>query len=189
MQLSNNLKLKFKDIQKKEEEFSTKLVHTVEKGLLPSALNLFTEIGSTFAILIILLLLAIFDGIKPVLLIFPVYFAQLIIVEAIKIVANRKRPATLNKKNRFLNLKASSGSFPSGHTSNIFSLAILLATIYEFDLITSIILFLTATLVAISRLYLGRHYLIDVLGGFVTGVIITIMIINMPFYTLLASLF
>lgn len=60
-------------------------------------------------------------------------------------------------------------SFPSGHTAASFAVAtvILCRTKKRFG-IPAIIL---ATLIALSRLYVGVHYPTDVLGGFVMGLL------------------
>ena len=182
-------KLAIQDLQKKEELLSSKLVHSVEKGLLPSLLNLFTELGSTIITLGIFLLIVLIEkDINNIIYIMPIYFIQLIIVEIIKTSVNRNRPKTLNRKNRIWKLSASSGSFPSGHTANIFTLMILIIHTYSTDITTTIALYLTAILVAISRLYLGRHYIIDIFAGFIIGTTITTILINTPAYTTYTTL-
>jgi len=182
-------KLAIQDLQKKEELLSSKLVHSVEKGLLPSLLNLFTELGSTIITLGIFLLIVLIEkDINNIIYIMPIYFIQLIIVEIIKTSVNRNRPKTLNRKNRIWKLSASSGSFPSGHTANIFTLMILIIHTYSTDITTTIALYLTAILVAISRLYLGRHYIIDIFAGFIIGTTITTILINTPAFTTYTTL-
>ncbi|CAG7646764.1 phosphatase PAP2 family protein [Paenibacillus allorhizosphaerae] len=59
-------------------------------------------------------------------------------------------------------------SFPSGHTTAIFSIAVPLALIHP--LLAAILLPL-ACLVAFSRIYLGLHYPSDCLAGFVIGAV------------------
>ena len=77
----------------------------------------------------------------------------------LKQIARRRRP--LEEKVAGLN-----SSFPSGHTGNAFALATVLSNQYPR---LRIPLYLGATLVGISRIYLGRHYPSDVLVGAVMG--------------------
>ena len=66
--------------------------------------------------------------------------------------------------------KQSSGyGFPSGHTSAAFSLAAVLGITFPQ---AGSLFYLVALLTGISRLYFRAHYLIDVLGGALIGVLI-----------------
>jgi len=189
MTIQNIAKEKLSKVKEKEEKLSEKLVHKIEAKGLPTILNAFTEIGSTYGVLIIFLIIAVFSGLEPLLYMFPLYFAQLFIVEIIKLTTKRNRPKTLYKKERIFKLKTTSGSFPSGHSSNIFTLAVLLTTYYQTRLTITIIAFLTATLVSISRLYLGRHYILDIIGGTIIGITITILLINSPLVPIVQSIY
>jgi undecaprenyl-diphosphatase len=57
-------------------------------------------------------------------------------------------------------------SLPSGHTAAAWVIAILVALHYP---ILAIPVFIWATLVGISRVYLGVHYPTDILAGFILG--------------------
>ncbi len=61
-------------------------------------------------------------------------------------------------------------SFPSGHTASAFVLFFFLITIVKNELL-KVILFITAVLVGLSRIYLIQHFARDVYVGSVFGVI------------------
>lgn len=61
-------------------------------------------------------------------------------------------------------------SFPSGHTSTAFSLALLLAYMIK-KRVWAFILPLVALLVGYSRVYLGQHFVSDVSAGIVVGIV------------------
>ena len=63
-----------------------------------------------------------------------------------------------------------SGSFPSGHTSDAFSIAMILSLLFPRKMVV-IPIFLWAILVGYSRMDLGVHYPSDVIGGAIIGVI------------------
>jgi membrane-associated phospholipid phosphatase len=61
-------------------------------------------------------------------------------------------------------------SFPSGHTSQAFTLALLLVCIFK-NKVWCFILPSIAFLVGYSRVYLGQHYVIDVCAGILVGIL------------------
>ena len=67
-------------------------------------------------------------------------------------------------------------SFPSGHAATAFSATTVLTF---FDKKRRFFYHITAFLIAYSRLYLGCHYFLDVLGGGVIGVIIGKLILKL----------
>lgn len=60
-------------------------------------------------------------------------------------------------------------SFPSGHTATAFAIATVLS-LNTRRCALCLILFCMATLVAYSRVYLGQHFIEDILAGMVTGI-------------------
>ena len=66
-------------------------------------------------------------------------------------------------------------SFPSGHTATVFGTAALLS-IFTKNKKYSLLYLFAALLVAYSRIYLGQHFLQDVLGGALIGVPVALVI-------------
>jgi membrane-associated phospholipid phosphatase len=66
-------------------------------------------------------------------------------------------------------------SFPSGHSTSIFALATLLC-IFTKDWRLKIVCLLGAVLVGYSRLYLGQHFLGDVLMGSSIGILTAVLV-------------
>ena len=63
-------------------------------------------------------------------------------------------------------VKTSSNSFPSGHTTAAFASAAILGSRYKEG---KNLLYSVAALTGLSRLYLGAHYLSDIIAGAVIG--------------------
>lgn len=76
-------------------------------------------------------------------------------------------------------------SFPSGHTTSIFALATLLA-IFDNNKKGNVLYLLGAVAVGYSRLYLGQHFLLDVLAGSLIGTL-TALFFHWLFATRLRS--
>jgi len=73
-------------------------------------------------------------------------------------------------------------SFPSGHTTSFFALAFvasILLSRLSFNRMISygiqLLLFIAAVLGGYSRIYLSQHFALDVFGGIVVGVLITLV--------------
>ena len=91
------------------------------------------------------------------------------ITEILKVSINRERPADKYPTEIFVNGVVHGQSFPSGHTSLAFSTATSLALDYKKWYIV-LPAYLWAGSVGYSRMYLGKHYTSDVLGGAVIGI-------------------
>jgi len=65
-------------------------------------------------------------------------------------------------------------SFPSNHAANSFAIAGLISYFYRKY---TVLLATIAVLIGLSRIYLGRHYPSDVLGGAVFGLLVAVIVI------------
>lgn len=89
------------------------------------------------------------------------------IVQLFKNTINRKRPyLVMPEVHTFWRKLLKDYSFPSGHTTAGFSLAVILAIHFP---AYSIVSYLLATMVGVSRIYTGMHYPSDVLSGAFLG--------------------
>ena len=67
--------------------------------------------------------------------------------------------------------------FISSHAANTFGLALFLSKIFRKNIITITLIF-WATIISFSRIYIGVHYPIDILGGFFWGLICAFFVNN-----------
>ena len=131
-------------------------------------------------ILFLILYLGFFKGkrgkIALCLLIISLSLNDSICAQILKPFFERVRPSHMSIEG--LNLLVSKGgkwSMPSNHASNMFSLAVILSYFYgRFK----VILFFLATVIAISRVYVGVHYPGDVIIGALIGYIISWTVIT-----------
>jgi undecaprenyl-diphosphatase len=78
----------------------------------------------------------------------------------------RERPSVRYPEPEPLVHVPTTGSFPSGHAATSFACAALLAWLTP---LPKVPLFVLAALIAFSRVYVGVHYPLDVIGGAVLG--------------------
>lgn len=102
--------------------------------------------------------------------------ASVVVNNVIKIIVKRERP------NYLVLASEKSYSFPSGHSMIsvlFFGSIIYLANKYniKYKKIITILLSIFIILVGLSRLYLGVHFLTDVIGGYLCGFVTLIIII------------
>ena len=96
-------------------------------------------------------------------------FEAILINLTIKNLVGRTRPYIVNEAIEFITKQPSDKSFPSGHTGCVFAVASVL--FYMMPKKVGIPAIVIASLVGISRLYVGVHYPTDIIGGFIIGML------------------
>ena len=96
-----------------------------------------------------------------------------IIVQAAKNLFNSPRPRLFFSPGQYTHFiegvsLANNSSFPSGHTACAFAIATVMVLMAN-NKITQLALLTAALLVGYSRIYLGQHFLLDVIVGAVIG--------------------
>lgn len=92
-----------------------------------------------------------------------------IVVELVKALVRRSRPFIRVTQARIVGSRAAGQSFPSGHTSQAFFIATLMAPHFHANSWIIFFLYAIAVLVGITRMYVGAHYPRDVLAGAILG--------------------
>jgi undecaprenyl-diphosphatase len=90
---------------------------------------------------------------------------------ALKSLVDRPRPPLRYPEPKTLVPLPHDASFPSGHAATSFAAATMLS--FAFPRLAPV-LFLLASAVAFSRVYVGVHYPLDVLGGAAVGVLVAV---------------
>ncbi len=90
-------------------------------------------------------------------------------VELVKALVRRGRPFIRLSQARIVGRRAGGRSFPSGHTSQAFFMATLMAGYFHAGGWAVCLLCAIALLVGITRMYVGAHYPRDVLAGAILG--------------------
>lgn len=149
---------------------------SLSNPILDTIANLSSFFGEQ-AILIILLGWILYTGDKKkgYAIAGPILFSALL-MSVLKAIVRAPRPFQVLEEIDGKRLSTATGySFPSGHTTISSSMYSAIAVAYKKKKI-SIICAILIVLVALSRMYLGVHWPIDVFGGLVIGVTLSIIL-------------
>jgi undecaprenyl-diphosphatase len=94
-----------------------------------------------------------------------------LLVTALKELFDRARPPVADPSLDPIGIVPASASFPSGHAATAFAAAVAVAMVYPRLARPLLVL---AGVVAVSRIYLGVHYVLDVAAGTLLGIAIGI---------------
>lgn len=140
-----------------------------------------TNLGGAYALIALsLILLIVIKNKKYPLAIIVNLISAFTISQILKLFFSRTRPAGLHL------VSVVDKSFPSGHTMvSIAYYSFLAYLIFKHSkkkynsLIISLTLLILPLIIAFSRIYLGVHYLTDIIGGILLGTIYIIVYINL----------
>lgn len=159
---------KFSIVFKFDFWFISKIVK-IRNRYLTFILKLISRLSDWWFLTILSVLLAIFVGLDLGLALGISLIIQVILQKIIKNIATRKRPYIKYRTEiRRLIVPPDRYSFPSGHTAGAFVVFFVLNSFY---LEISLVILPIAILIGFSRVYLGVHYLTDVIFGVLLGFI------------------
>jgi undecaprenyl-diphosphatase len=145
--------------------------HTISTGFLDKFFSIITDVNKWYIAYLILIGIAFFKGglrgkIAVITLIILIVVTDQTGYRLLKELFERVRPC--NALSDVITPIGCAGgfSFPSNHALNNFAAAVFLLKLFPQY---KWIFLITATLVSISRIYLGVHYPSDVLGGAIIG--------------------
>ncbi len=154
------------------------LLNSYHTSNLDKIFLLFTILGNGWCMVVVAAICFLFNRKRLALLVISSFLLSGLLAQVLKYFLPEARPGILLEKSYpyfIQNVTLHSySSFPSGHSASAFALAAVLTFYFPYKWL-SIPLFAYACLVGYSRIYLGDHFLIDVLSGAVIGLVSAIM--------------
>ena len=108
-------------------------------------------------------------------LVLTILIALVLADNVIKPIVHRGRPFTGSPDITVIGVRPRNASFPSGHAASSFGAAMVLARVVPQ---ARVAWWTLAALVALSRIYLGVHYPIDVTAGALLGVACALLVLR-----------
>jgi undecaprenyl-diphosphatase len=155
------------------DALATPLLHSLSSETLDALMRFFTDLGSTpviVSVFVVAVVLLVWRRHRREALFLAVAIGGSVLLnQGMKLIFERPRPqlAWAQVIPEF--------SFPSGHAMNSFVFYVAIALIVwtvvgrRAGLIAVVVALLLATLIGMSRIYFGYHYLTDVVGGYLAG--------------------
>ena len=104
-----------------------------------------------------------------------VWVALAVVDGVAKPLLNRTRPSAASAPTRTLARVASTASFPSGHATSAIAGALAVSRMWPAG---RVVWWTLAVLIAYSRVYIGAHYVSDVIGGAILGALIAMWVLG-----------
>jgi len=146
---------------------------SISSPVLDQAAQLITMLGESTVIVVLLAIIFWCIDKKKGLVISISLLSSLIGMSTLKAIVRQPRPFMVLDSIKGKRLQTATGySFPSGHTTTASSFYSAVAMNFRKKGL-SIVLAILIFLIGISRMYLGVHWPLDVLGGWILGITIT----------------
>lgn len=137
-----------------------------------------TNISNIIPVMIAIMAIILWKGSREDIVFMLIACCSLVVADpasgSLKSVFNRSRPCIELEGVRVLGKCSESKSFPSGHGTN--NGAVAMAAVVVFGWRASRWWWLAAALISYSRVYVGVHYVSDVIGGMILGALIAFSI-------------
>ena len=167
------------------DESISSLIYNSGSNLTDDFMILMSMYGREIVWLAVIVFMSIFAGWKGKKIAVIIVISFLIIIPLntlFKSLFERNRPPV--ERLEIHNPEKTDFAYPSGHASIVAAGALTLIILFrrEKELVFSIILASEAALVCISRVYVGDHYFLDVIGGALLGAGIALLSISLSRY-------
>lgn len=107
-------------------------------------------------------------------LLLTVAVANFVTSELIKVTVVRSRPCLENTVEGFaIGCKTDAPSFPSAHATNTMALA---TATFSYSLLYGLLTLFFSIFIGLGRVYLGMHYPSDVVGGWLIGLLVALLV-------------